>query len=120
VTSDNAFGYFGHRLFRIGFYERSGELRAHFGEHRLLLKAVAPGVFFALFTLQALGIQKNKVGCAFFSETWGVPQSTISAVSFSFSADRFRMNRDQRFFRGDLGRVRTSFATCTFKVFRKG
>jgi hypothetical protein len=39
----------GYRLFRLGVFERAGELKATWGERSLLLKAAAPGTFFALF-----------------------------------------------------------------------
>ena len=39
----------GYRLFRLGIFERAGDLKANWGERSLLLKAAAPGTFFALF-----------------------------------------------------------------------
>lgn len=41
--------YFGFSLFRLGFYEKAGELKATWGSKNLTLKQVAPGIFFALF-----------------------------------------------------------------------
>jgi len=39
----------GYRLFRLGVFEKAGELKANWGDRSLLLKAAAPGTFFALF-----------------------------------------------------------------------
>jgi hypothetical protein len=39
----------GYRLFRLGIFEKAGELKANWGDRSLLLKAAAPGTFFALF-----------------------------------------------------------------------
>ena len=41
--------YFGYRLFRVGIYEKQGELKAQWGGRSLLLRQVGPGVFFVLF-----------------------------------------------------------------------
>src|SRR5712691_12429589 len=43
------FAVLGYRLFKLGYYEKAGELRAAWGKSHLLLKQTAPGVFFALF-----------------------------------------------------------------------
>ena len=40
--------YMGFRLFRLGFFEKAGDLKAAWGEHRLILKQAAPGSFFAV------------------------------------------------------------------------
>jgi hypothetical protein len=37
----------GYRLFRLGYFEKAGELRATYGGNHFLLKQVSPGVFFA-------------------------------------------------------------------------
>jgi hypothetical protein len=39
----------GYRLFRVGVFEKAGELKANWGGRSFLLKAAAPGTFFALF-----------------------------------------------------------------------
>jgi hypothetical protein len=39
----------GYRLFRLGVFEKAGELKANWGGNAVLLKAAAPGTFFALF-----------------------------------------------------------------------
>ena len=39
----------GYRLFRLGVFEKAGELKANWGGRSVLLKAAAPGTFFALF-----------------------------------------------------------------------
>jgi hypothetical protein len=49
VLAGCLFGYFGYRLFRIGIYEKQGELRAEWSGKSLALRQVGPGVFFALF-----------------------------------------------------------------------
>ena len=41
--------YFGFVLFRLGVYEKAGELKAAWGSKYLTLKQAAPGTFFALF-----------------------------------------------------------------------
>ena len=41
--------YLGFVLFRIGVYEKAGELKAVWGTKNLTLKQAAPGTFFALF-----------------------------------------------------------------------
>lgn len=51
-----AFAYFGYNLFRLGVYEKAGELRAAWGERRLALKQAAPGTFFALFGALVIGV----------------------------------------------------------------
>jgi hypothetical protein len=57
VVAGVAFAYMGYRLFKLGYFEKAGELKAVMGEHHLLLKQVAPGVFFA-----ALGTATIAVG----------------------------------------------------------
>jgi hypothetical protein len=41
--------FLGYKLFKIGYFERAGELQAVWGARRFILKQVAPGIFFALF-----------------------------------------------------------------------
>ena len=41
--------YLGFVLFRLGVYEKAGELKAVWGTKNLTLKQAAPGTFFALF-----------------------------------------------------------------------
>lgn len=41
--------YLGFVLFRLGVYEKAGELKAAWGTKNLTLKQAAPGTFFALF-----------------------------------------------------------------------
>jgi len=50
----------GYNLFKLGYFEKAGELKAVWGGRQLLLKAVAPGVFFALFgtVIVCVGIWK--------------------------------------------------------------
>ena len=57
ILAGVAFAYMGYRLFVLGYFERSGELKLKFGDKHLLLKQVAPGVFFA-----ALGVLAISVG----------------------------------------------------------
>lgn len=42
-----AFAVMGYRLFKLGYFEKAGELKAAYGSSHLLVKQVAPGVFFA-------------------------------------------------------------------------
>lgn len=41
--------YLGYLLFRIGVYEKAGDLKAAWGDSYLTLKQATPGTFFALF-----------------------------------------------------------------------
>ena len=50
------FVYFGYRLFKIGYFEKAGEVEAVWGEKRLILKQTAPGIFFAMFGAIVIGI----------------------------------------------------------------
>lgn len=51
-----AFAYLGYSLFKIGVYEKAGELKAAWGDRNLALKQAAPGTFFALFGVIVVGI----------------------------------------------------------------
>ena len=42
------FGYLGYKLFMAGIFEKAGELESVFGKNHLVLKAAAPGTFFAV------------------------------------------------------------------------
>jgi hypothetical protein len=39
----------GYRLFRVGMFERAGELKAAWGDRNLTIRQAAPGTFFAIF-----------------------------------------------------------------------
>lgn len=41
--------YLGYLLFKMGLFEKAGELETAWGDKRLVLKRAAPGTFFALF-----------------------------------------------------------------------
>jgi hypothetical protein len=56
ICAGVAFAYMGYRLFVLGYFEKSGELKVAFGDHHLLLKQVAPGVFFAALGVLAISI----------------------------------------------------------------
>ena len=43
------FAYLGYRLFMAGVWGNSGDLKTNFGDTKIVLKAAAPGTFFALF-----------------------------------------------------------------------
>jgi hypothetical protein len=43
------FAFLGYRLFRLGVYEKAGDLKATWKGASLLLRQAAPGTFFALF-----------------------------------------------------------------------
>ena len=49
VAAGLAIVFMGYRLFRVGVFERAGDLKASWGEKALVLKQAAPGTFFALF-----------------------------------------------------------------------
>ena len=44
-----ALAYMGYRLFMAGIWGNAGDLEAKYGNQRLVIKAAAPGTFFALF-----------------------------------------------------------------------
>jgi hypothetical protein len=56
IVAGVAFAYMGYRLFVLGYFEKAGEFRAASGGKHILLKQVAPGVFFALFGVAAISI----------------------------------------------------------------
>lgn len=49
VVAGIASAYMGYRLFVRGLFANAGELKAAWGERKLVLKQAAPGTFFALF-----------------------------------------------------------------------
>ena len=49
ITLGFGMAYLGYKLFRVGIYEKAGELKAAWGDKNLTLKQAAPGTFFALF-----------------------------------------------------------------------
>jgi hypothetical protein len=51
LASGLGFAYLGYRLYVKGVFEKSDEIKGHFGEASVVLKNVAPGVVFALFGL---------------------------------------------------------------------
>jgi hypothetical protein len=60
LAAGTLFAVLGYRLFKIGYFEKAGELKAAWGNKNLSLKQVAPGVFFALFgaVIVAIGTWK--------------------------------------------------------------
>ena len=48
--------YMGYRLFVRNYVERGGEVRVNFGDWHILVKQVAPGVFFALVGLAVIAV----------------------------------------------------------------
>jgi hypothetical protein len=55
LTAGALFVFLGYRLFKIGYFDRAGELHAAWGEKRIVLKQTAHGIFFALFGALVLG-----------------------------------------------------------------
>lgn len=49
ILAGCSFAYMGYRLFKLGYFEKAGELKASYGGKHFLLKQVAPGVFYAAF-----------------------------------------------------------------------
>jgi hypothetical protein len=49
------FAYMGYRLFKLGYFEKAGELRAAYGGNHFLVKQVAPGVAFAALGAMTIG-----------------------------------------------------------------
>jgi len=47
IVAGVMFAWRGYRLFKLGYFEKAGELKAAYGSSHLLVKQVAPGVFFA-------------------------------------------------------------------------
>lgn len=56
IVAGMAFGYWGYRLFVLGYFEKAGEFRAAYGENHIVLRQVSPGVFFAIFGVIAIAI----------------------------------------------------------------
>jgi len=56
VIAGVVFAYMGYRLFILGYFEKAGELRAAFGNNHIILKQVAPGVFFALLGVATIAV----------------------------------------------------------------
>lgn len=56
IVAGTTFVYMGYRLFVLGYFEKAGEFRAAAGGKHIVLKQVAPGVFFALFGILAISI----------------------------------------------------------------
>lgn len=48
IAAGFGFAFFGYRLFRLGVFERAGDLKAAWGDRKLALKQAAPGTFFAV------------------------------------------------------------------------
>ena len=51
-----AFAYMGYLLFRSGVWGNAGDLKANYGDNKLVLKSAAPGTFFALFGTIVIGV----------------------------------------------------------------
>jgi len=79
VLSGLAIVWLGYRLFRIGVYEKAGELKAAWGDKNLLLKQVAPGVFFALFG-SAILVAGLVRGITFHQESGGIDDERVAAA----------------------------------------
>ena len=56
IIAGTAFMVMGYRLFVLGYFEKAGEFRAASGGKHILLKQVAPGVFFALFGVATISV----------------------------------------------------------------
>ncbi len=74
------FGYLGYRLFISGVYEKAGELKAAWGDNRLILKQAAPGTFFSLFGAIIILITLLK-GIDYFFEDYIPRQGTSAEIS---------------------------------------
>lgn len=49
IVAGFSFALMGYRLFKLGYFEKAGELKASYGGKHFLLKQVAPGIFYAAF-----------------------------------------------------------------------
>ncbi len=68
--------YLGYKLFRVGIFEKVGDLKAAFGEQYLTLRGGAPGTFFAILGAVIILVS-----------TWrGVTLTTNGAVTVSTAA----------------------------------
>jgi hypothetical protein len=84
--------FLGYKLFKIGYFEKAGELVGVWGNKRLVLKQVAPGVFFALFgtvivcvgTWKPISIQSNAA----------VPATIVGALQKA--ADNQQLSDDEK------------------------
>src|SRR6185436_15477366 len=54
------FAFFGYRLFCAGFNKAAGEMKTTYGKASLVLRDVAPGVFFALFGAVIVAISVSR------------------------------------------------------------
>ncbi len=80
VLSGFAFAYLGFRLFCLGISSKAGELKATFGENGLILRQVAPGIYFALFGTVIVGISIYR-GVDISTEASGVGVTTSESAS---------------------------------------
>lgn len=71
--------WMGYKLFRVGVYERAGELKAAWGEKRLELLQATPGSFFALFGAVVIAVSLYK-GLTFTETTRLATPPTIPAI----------------------------------------
>src|ERR1700720_3527125 len=56
IAAGVALCWMGYRLFKIGIYEKGGDLNAAWGSKKIVLKQAGPGTFFALFGCVVLGL----------------------------------------------------------------
>ncbi|HTT17870.1 MAG TPA: hypothetical protein VMG82_02930 [Candidatus Sulfotelmatobacter sp.] len=56
IVAGTVIVFMGYRLFDRGYFEKGGELRATWGGNHILLRQVAPGVFFAVFGLLTISV----------------------------------------------------------------
>lgn len=60
IAAGVALCWMGYQLFRVGIYEKGGDLNASWGSKKIALKQAGPGTFFALFGAAVLGLAVHK------------------------------------------------------------
>lgn len=80
IAAGVALCWMGYRLFRVGIYEKGGDLNASWGSKKIALKQAGPGTFFALFGAVILGLAVYK------GMTISIPVSSASGAGQATSA----------------------------------
>jgi hypothetical protein len=62
LLAGSFFCYLGYNLFKLGLFEKAGDLKASWGDKHLILKQASPGIFFAVFgaIIIVVSVSKDK------------------------------------------------------------
>ncbi len=74
------FAYFGYNLFRLGVYEKAGELEAKWKGFELTLRQAAPGTFFAVLGVVLIAVSLWRQGTMIEGRLTTEPQASTTAV----------------------------------------